>query len=197
MFAVDDILIADEVATAPFMCNLGVCHGACCVQGDSGAPLEPEERAMLERILPRVRKYLRPEALAVLEARGPWEESGPGMYAVPCVDDAECVFVTYEGPVAKCAIQKAYHAGRIDFEKPISCHLFPLRREDYGASEVLNYEQIEICRPARKLGRRHGVRLEDFLETPLTRLYGAAWYEQFKDACAQRRAALGVTPCDR
>ncbi len=194
MFVVDDKLVSDAVADAAFACNLGACHGACCVQGDSGAPLEPEERAELERILPRVRKYLRPEALAVIDAQGVWEETDPGEYAIPCIDDAACVFVIYEGPVAKCAIQQAYADGRIDFPKPVSCHLYPIRVEHYGGHEVLNYEQIDICAPGRAFGRRRQIWLEDYLREPLIRKYGAAWYEAFRTACIERRAALGLTP---
>ncbi len=190
MFVVDDILISDALLEAPFACNLGACLGACCVQGDSGAPLEPEERAVLEAALPRVRKYLRPEALAVIEREGVWEEVEPGAYATTCVDGAECVFVTYDGPVAKCALQKAHLAGRLDFPKPLSCHLFPVRVEHVGASEVLNYEQIGLCDPARRHGRRHGIELADLLREPLVRKYGAAWYEAFRQACTERRQAL-------
>jgi hypothetical protein len=194
MFAVDDILISDAVLDAPFTCHLGRCLGACCVHGDRGAPLEPEERAALERALPVVASELRPEALAAIEEHGVWVEDEPGQYATACVDDRECVFVVYEGdaqrPVAKCALQQAHHAGRLDFEKPISCHLFPIRIEAVGGTEVLNYEQIDLCTPAVKHGRRQGVQLYDFLRAPLTRKYGAAWYEAFRTTCVERAAAL-------
>jgi hypothetical protein len=197
MFVVDDILISDEVLDAPFACNLGSCLGACCVQGDSGAPLEPSERAELERILPRVRKYLRPEALAVIDAEGVWEETAPGQYATTCIDDAECVFVTFEGSVAKCGIQRAFRDGRIDFEKPISCHLYPIRINRYGDREVINYEQISICDPGRKFGVRKNIQLADFLKEPLTRKYGEAWYEKFRVAVERRRTALDGGPLAR
>lgn len=194
MFAVDHILISDEILDAPFSCNLGACLGGCCVQGDAGAPLEPEERAELEQVLPRVREYLRPEALEVIEAQGVWEEVAPGQYATSCVGRAECVFVTYEGPVAKCAIQKAYREGRVGFEKPISCHLYPIRVQKYGEFEALNYEQIPLCDPGRKLGRRNDAQLAGFLRAPLVRKYGEAWYDRFRAACDARREALTARP---
>ncbi len=190
MFAVDHILISDDVLGASFACNLGACLGGCCVQGDAGAPLEPDERAQLEAVLPRVRKYLTPEALDVIARDGVWEELAPDDYATTCVGGAACVFVTYEGAVAKCAIQKAYAEGRVDFPKPVSCHLFPLRAQRYGDYEVLNYEQIGLCDPARKQGDRHGVSLVDFLREPLVRKYGEAWYQKFRQTCAERRAVL-------
>ena len=190
MFVVGDALISDDVLDAPFACHLGACLGACCVQGDSGAPLEPDERAVLETVVPRVRKYMRPEALKVVKQRGVWEEVDPGEYATTCVDDAECVFVTYEGPVAKCAIQKAHQAGRIDFPKPLSCHLFPLRIERIGDFDVINYEQITMCDSARAYGRRRGVDLVDALAEALVRKFGALWFDAFREACRERLQVL-------
>ena len=190
MFVVGDALISDALLDAPFACNLGACLGACCVQGESGAPLEPEERAALEAIVPRVRKYLRPEALAVIDRDGVWEETDSGGYAIPCVADAECVFVTYDGPIAKCAIQKAHLAGRVDFPKPISCHLFPVIVETMGEYQVLNYEQVSLCDPARRHGRRHEIQLVDVLREALTRKFGEAWYAAFREAYEERMAVL-------
>jgi Fe-S-cluster containining protein len=190
MFVVKDILVSDEVLDAPFACNLGGCLGGCCVDGDSGAPLLPEERAELERALPRVRKYLRPEALQVIDTVGVWEETDPEEYATTCVDNRECVFVMYEGRVAKCALQKAYREGRIDFEKPISCHLYPIRISRYGDQEVINYESIPLCNPGRHYGSRKNVQLADFLKEPLVRKYGEEWYEEFCAAVRARRERM-------
>lgn len=194
MFAVHDVLISDAVLDAPFACHLGRCLGGCCVHGDRGAPLEPSEREDLERVLPAVQRDLRPEALAEIEEHGVWTEEEPGHYGTTCVDGRECVFVTYDGNVAKCAIQKAYYEGRVDFEKPISCHLFPIRIEEAGGTDILNYEQIDLCTPAVGRGRRLGVQLYDFLRAPLTRRYGEAWYEAFRDACVERAAVLFGAP---
>lgn len=193
MFAVDNILVSDDFLEARFACNLGACLGACCVQGDSGAPVEADERQRLEEVLPIVRKDLRPEALEVIEEKGVWEEVAPKKYATTCVGSAECVFVTYDGPVAKCAIQKAFQEGKTDFEKPISCHLYPIRISDHGEMEALNYEQIGICRPGRRNGARNGILLVDFLEEPLTRKYGPDWYARFRKTIDERREILGVS----
>jgi hypothetical protein len=193
MFAVDHILLSDDLVDAPFACNLGACRGGCCVQGDAGAPLEADERASVEAVLPVVRPYLRPEALRVIAQQGAWEEEAPGHYVTTCVDGADCVFVTYEGPVAKCAIQKAFYAGRTDFPKPLSCHLFPIRVHQYGDQEVLNYEPIGLCNPARIKGERQGIQVADFLREPLIRKYGEAWYARFRQVVEDRRAALMTT----
>ena len=196
MFAVNNILVTDELLDAQFACNLGACLGGCCVQGDSGAPLELDERRELENVFPRVKKYLRQEALDVIEEQGVWEETEPGKYATTCVDNAECVFVFYEGPVAKCAIEKAYLEGRVNFRKPISCHLFPIIAEKFGDVEALNYEQIALCNPAKKHGSKHGIYLINFLREPLVRKYGEDWYKQFRSACKKRRNDLGLTQND-
>lgn len=205
MFAIGDVLISDEVPRARFACALAACRGACCVQGEAGAPLEPEERSVLERLLPIVEADLRPEARAAIAARGVWEETTPGQYATTCVESAgsehgsdadagsgACVFVTYDGPVARCSIQQAHQQRRLDavldhdFPKPLSCHLFPLRRTRYGEQEVLNYEQAGCCAPARAHGQQHDLSLADVAQAPLVRAYGADWYARFRAACAHR-----------
>lgn len=193
MFAVDDVLVSDDLLEAPFCCNLGACHGACCVEGDSGAPLEREELEILEEVLPSVRKYLRPEALKVIEEHGVWEEIAPDEFATTCVEGRECVFVTYDGPIARCAIQLAHRDGRTDFPKPVSCHLFPVRVARFGNVDALNYERVGLCEPAVKKGKRDGVQLYDFLREPLTRKYGEDWYRKFRDACEERRALLDTS----
>ena len=194
MFVVDDVLISDDVVEAVFSCNLTACRGACCVQGASGAPLEKSELAEVEKALEVVRPKLRPEALEVIEEEGVWEEVAPGYYATTCVGDAECVFVRYDGPVAKCSIQEAFYAGKTDWEKPISCHLYPIRIKQLGEFEALNYEQIDICAPAIPHGKRLGVGLAEMLERPLSRKYGADWYAQFLLMVKERREILGMQP---
>ena len=193
MFVVDDVLISDDVVQAAFSCNLTACRGACCVQGASGAPLETSELAKVDSVLDAVRDRLRPEALDVIDQEGVWEEIAPGHYATTCVGDAECVFVRYDGPVAKCAIQESYHEGKVDFEKPISCHLYPIRVQRLGEFEALNYEQIDICAPGRVHGKDMGIGLAEMLQGPLTRKYGQDWYAQFLLMVKERRSVIGAS----
>ncbi len=194
MFAVDHVLVSDAVLDAPFACHLGQCLGGCCVHGDHGAPLEADEREALEAALPIVRDKLRREALEAIARHGVWVEEESGHYGTTTVGGRECVFVTYEKHVAKCALQEAHNAGRLDFEKPISCHLYPLRVETHGtgddAIEVLNYEQIELCKPGIRHGGRTGVQLAEFLRKPLTRKYGPAWFKRFRETIEVRRGIL-------
>ena len=193
MFVVDNILISDDLVEASFACNLSACMGACCVQGDSGAPLEKSECKELEDVLPAVRERLRPEAIKVIEEEGVWETTSSGGHATTCVGTSECVFVRYNGPVALCSIQEAYAEGKTTFEKPISCHLYPIRITDLGEFDALNYEQINICAPAIKSGVKQSLYLSDYLEIPLVRKYGSDWYSRFKEACSNRRQIFKET----
>ena len=196
MFAVDHVLVSDALLDAPFACHLGSCLGGCCVHGDRGAPLEADEIPLLEHALTVVRGKLRPEALHEIEKNGVWEGDEDDGYGTTTVRGRECVFVVYDGGVAKCAIQAAYWDGKLAWEKPLSCHLYPIRIEAYGsgpeAVEVLNYEQIDLCRPAIPHGKRTGTQLADFLERPLSRRYGVDWFARFRETLDQRREDLGV-----
>ncbi len=176
------------------MCVLSACKGACCVQGESGAPLRKEEIGELEAALPHVWEDLRPAARRAIEENGVWESNENDDCAVPCTDDGVCVFATFDGPVAICSLHRAYEEGQSEFVKPISCHLFPLRIERIGEFDVVNVQRLRICRPARKEGRRAGVELAEALQQPLTRAYGAAWYEKFYRAWSERRQQAGLSP---
>jgi hypothetical protein len=192
MFVVKDILVSDALMDAPFACDLGACLGGCCVQGDSGAPLELDELVELDMALPFVRDRLRPEALDVIDERGAWEETEPGHFATTCVDDAECVFVTYDRGIAKCSLQQAHASGEISFEKPVSCHLYPLRIEKIGEHVTVNYERIGLCQPGVINGERLGIQLSDVLRQPLVRRFGQEWFDEFQRVLAARREEVNV-----
>ena len=202
MFAVDHVLVSDAVLDAPFACDLGSCLGACCVHGDRGAPVEASERQALEDALPIVEHRLRPEAKAEIARKGVWEGTERDGYHTTTVRNRECVFVVYDGApgreIAKCSLQQAFWAGKIGFEKPVSCHLYPIRAETYGsgadAVDVLNYERIDLCKPGIPHGERTGAQLADFLERPLTRKYGADWFSRFRETLRQRRTDVGIGP---
>lgn len=194
MFAVDHILVSESVLQASFACQLQVCQGACCVQGESGAPLEPGERFVLEALVPALRPALRPEAQRLIDERGPWEKVGADRYAVRCTADGACVFAVYDpAGIVRCAIQQAYVQGHIDFPKPISCHLYPLRVERRHGLEILHYEKIPLCDAARAHGTRCGIALIDFLEAPLVRRYGRAWYDRLRTLWMER-CQSGLAP---
>jgi hypothetical protein len=159
-----------------FACDLSVCKGACCTMpADRGAPILPKERGELERIFPLVRHRLHPDAVHIAESIGVWQRESDGTYTIPTIGGAECIFVEWDGDVAKCAIQNAYHAGEVtEYEKPISCHLFPIRinYEAEDRSVTIYYEQIDECSGGRSNGAVNHIPLVEFLSSPLVRAFG-------------------------
>ena len=184
MFRVQNAIIADDVAHAQFACNLHLCKGACCVVGEAGAPVERGEVAALRRAYDTVKGELRDRAREEVEQNGLIQGKKNDL-ELSCTDGRECVFVTYDQHnVAICAIQKAQMEGRLDWPKPVSCHLFPLRITRIAGTDYINFEYIpELCSAGCENGKSEGVYLSDFSEPALVRAYGKNWYEEFNQAC--------------
>jgi len=183
-FTVGNIIIEEDLAVERFACDLSRCKGACCtLPGGRGAPVLPEEVDFLLQAVPVVRKYLPSEHLRVIDSVGVVEETD-GSYFTVCVDDKACVFVCFEQGVARCAIERAYLTGEFGWWKPLSCHLFPIRRlrDD---RERIRYDRINECSPAKECGNKNNVRLHDFIKDGLIRAYGETWYEEFRTRCKQ------------
>ena len=189
MFQVQHTLISDDIAHARFACHLTACKGACCVVGEAGAPVEHNELPVLNRAWNLLKGEVRPEAVAAVQVKGLVTKKSEG-FELSCVGDAECVFVQYDtAGVAKCAIQKAYYEGRFNWEKPLSCHLFPIRITSIGQYDYLNFEFVpEICSPAVQHGKEQNVYLAEYLSQPLVRKYGQEWYDEFLAACRYVRS---------
>lgn len=153
--------------------------------GNAGAPVDKSERHVLKKAYRLLEDELREEARQTVENEGLIQGDADSGFELNCVDGEECVFVTYdEQGAAKCAIQKAFYEGRLNWEKPISCHLFPIRLKKIADFEYANFEYIpELCRAGCQRGDDEGIWLSDFLETPLRRRYGDEWYEEFCEAC--------------
>ncbi len=153
--------------------------------GGSGAPLSANELELIDSALELVKDQLLPEARALIEKKGAWEEED-GKYYTTCVDKKACVFVVYnKDGIAQCSIEKAWHAGHTDWRKPISCHLFPVRVADFGGP-YLHYEEIEECEDGRALGEREELSLIESLQEPLIRAFGEQAYEKLKEAAEKR-----------
>jgi len=189
MFRVQDTILSEDIATAKFACDVTRCKGACCVVGDAGAPVGKEEIPALKKAFRLLRDELNPAAVELVEKEGLVSGDKTKGYELTCVDDKECVFVTFnEQGVAECAIQKAYFEGRIGWEKPISCHLFPVRLKRVIDFDYANYEYIpDLCSTGCEHGEEEGIWLSDFLEEALVRRYGREWYERFLEACTRIR----------
>ncbi len=193
MFCVEHVYLSDEIATARFACNIGVCKGICCVRGDAGAPVDVAEIPVLNKAWRLLKDELRPRAREVVKQQGLFKGEGVDL-ELACTDGAECVFVTYDSAgVALCGIQKAMYEGRMNWPKPVSCHLFPLRILEAGDIDYVNFEYIpEMCSPACDHARQTGTFLAEYLEDALTRKYGTEWYGQFIRRCRSIREEKAV-----
>jgi hypothetical protein len=178
MMKVGEILVSDDVREKEFVCNLEKCKGACCVEGDFGAPLDEDELAILEEIYPKVKPYLSKEGIEVIEKEGTHTIDEDGDLVTPVIDGRECVYAIYDKKgILKCGIEQAYNDGKVSWKKPISCHLYPIRITKKKEFEALNYHKWHICTPACALGKELQVPVYKFLKDPLIRKYGEAWYE--------------------
>ena len=193
MIQIEDKLISEEIFSEEFVCNLSKCKGICCVEGDAGAPLDKEEAQILENIYDKIKPYLTPEGIEAIEKQGKWEiDPTDGEYVTPLINNAECAYVTYdERGYTKCGIEKAYEDGVIDWQKPISCHLYPIRVTEYSSFTALNYHEWEVCSDACTLGKELQVPVYKFLKTPLIRKYGESFYSELSDAAEEWQKEFG------
>ncbi|MGV8964541.1 MAG: DUF3109 family protein [Candidatus Saccharimonadaceae bacterium] len=183
MLQIDDTIISMDVIEKHFICDLCKCKGQCCVDGESGAPLEKDENEKINEILPTIWNELSPKAQALINEQGISYEDYDGELVTSIINGNECVFTYFdENGVCKCVIDKAYREGRIPIQKPISCHLYPIRLQKYRDFTAVNYHNWSVCKPAIKLGKKEGVPLFKFLKEPLTRKFGEQWYENLCDA---------------
>lgn len=183
MLIIENKVIQRDIFDKEFVCNLDACKGACCWEGDYGAPLEYEELEILEQIYDTVKPFLTEEGIKAIEEQGvavyvPEEKD----YGTTLVDNAACAYLTFEANgMAKCGIEKAYEQGLIDYHKPISCHLYPIRIENLNSNfDRLEYDRWEICSEACKKGEELSVPIYKFLKNPLVRKYGEEFYEQME-----------------
>ena len=182
MIIIEDTILSEDIFKVKFCCDLAACKGACCVEGDAGAPLEEEEISILEDCIDEVKPYMVEEGRSIIEKQGVFDYDGDGEFVTPLVNDKECTFVYWENGTSFCAIEKAWSEGKIKFQKPISCHLYPIRLSKLHDSVAVNYHQWEICKPALKKGGDLGLPLYKFLKDPLIRKFGKEWYGYMEEA---------------
>lgn len=179
MMKIGDVLVSDDIKSVEFVCHLEKCKGACCVEGDLGAPLEDDELPAMDNILKEVRPYLTPEGIKAIEKQGPYILDEDGDYSTPTIGGRECAYAHYdEQGVLKCGIEQAWLDGKTKFRKPISCHLYPIRITKKKDFEAVNYHKWSICSAACSYGKSLKVPLYKFLKEPLIRKYGEKWYEE-------------------
>lgn len=190
MILIDNILVSDDLVEEEFVCNLAACKGACCVEGDSGAPLEPEEAEELKRIYKHVKPYLTDAGKAVIREAGHATQEPNGTWVTPLIGArGPCAYIQYTpAGTATCGIERAYLDGKVAFRKPLSCHLYPVRITQTANYEMLNYDRWDICKPACANGQRLGVPVYRFVKTALLRKYGATFYARLETAAAHLKA---------
>lgn len=182
MLQIDKTIVSLDVIERKFVCDLQACKGACCVVGDSGAPLEEEELDIIDDIYSIVEPYLSDEGKQAIDEQGCYTIDLDGDYVTPLIKQKECAYTIFENGIAKCAIEKAFFDKKINFRKPISCHLYPVRITKYKEYDAVNYEYNKLCTDAVVLGNKLGVPVYKFLKEPLIKKYGEDWYKQLEYA---------------
>lgn len=181
MFQLGKTIVSEDVIEKDFVCNLNACKGECCISGEAGAPLEKGEVEILKEIYIDVKPFLRPEGIAAIEKQGTHITTSKGDLETPLVDGAECAYVTFtDKGIASCGIEDAYNAGKVNFRKPISCHLYPVRVKSYSEFAAVNYHKWPICDDACDLGKELQVPVYKFVKDALIRKFGESWYSELE-----------------
>jgi len=182
MLEIGRTIVSLDVLEKQFLCDLLKCKGACCVEGDSGAPVTPEEVEAIKEAYPEVQTYISESHQEEIRKQGFAVTDHEGDLVTPLVSNRQCVYTYEEKGILKCGIEKAFLDGKIKFRKPVSCHLFPIRITEYKRFDAVNYQQIDICKPGRQCGKSEKLPLYVFLKEPLIRKYGEEWYAQLSYA---------------
>lgn len=186
MVQIGNVIVSFDVLKQKFCCDLEACKGQCCVEGDSGAPITQEEKAKLDEVLPTVWNELSVQAKEVINRQGTSFVDCEGDLVTSIVNGKDCVFTCYDDKgCCYCAIEKAFKAGKTDFYKPISCHLYPIRISKIGSYDAANYNKWDVCKVAILKGEKADLSIYQFLKEPLIRKYGAEWYKELEETAAE------------
>ena len=182
MLEIGRTIISMDILEKQFLCDLLKCKGACCVEGDSGAPVTHEEASAIQKAYPEVESYIPESHRNEIRKQGFAVVDADGDLVTPLVNNRQCAYTFEEKGILKCGIEKAFLDGKINFRKPVSCHLFPIRITEYKRFDAVNYQKIDICKPGRECGQSEKLPLFIFLKEPLIRKYGEDWYKQLEYA---------------
>jgi hypothetical protein len=187
MIIIGETLVSEELINLGFCCNLSKCYGQCCVEGDSGAPLEKEEIRLLEDKLDILKEYMSAESAELVQKNGVFEIDVQEKYVTPLLNRKECAFTRFENNIAYCAIEMAWKTGKISFRKPVSCHLYPVRISKFKGCTAVNIHQWHVCSDAWKEGKAKGIPVYVFLKDALIRHFGETWYTQLELAARLKK----------
>ena len=196
---IGDVLLSSDIIIEEFCCDLSVCHGACCIEGDAGAPVTLDEIGEIEAALDEAWPRLSASAQAVIDRQGVVYTDRDGDLVTSIVGGKDCVFTCYEdlslddgttvGHCCLCALEKAHREGRCPFCKPISCALYPIREKQFSDGSIgLNYHRWDICACGREKGRQLHLKVYQFLREPLVRRFGQQWYDELCDVARALQA---------
>lgn len=181
LIEVKDKVVSTQIFEKKFVCDLTACKGACCVEGDAGAPLTFEEVDLLEENLEGILPYMRQEGIDAVNKSGVFYIDEDNEPVTTLVNGAECAFVYFdENRITKCAVEQAHKDGKSTFKKPISCHLYPIRVQKFHDFETLNYNEWAICKPACSCGEALNVPVFRFLKEPIVRAYGEEFFAELE-----------------
>ena len=179
MFQIKDTLVSEALLEEAFCCDLQKCKGACCVEGEAGAPLDEEEVRQLEKHQEELLPFLEAKGRAAIAQQGAAIQTPTGDWETPLVGGKECVYATFdEHGQAHCGIEQAHRAGATSVQKPISCHLYPVRTQAYSEFTAVNYHQWSICSPACQLGAALKLPVYQFTKKALIRKFGQSWFDE-------------------
>lgn len=185
MIQLGKTLISEDIIEKEFVCNLSACKGACCVDGDAGAPLNEDELQILIDIYPKVKPYLRKEGVQAIEEQGLYTASD-GEFETTLIDGKDCAYVIFDDKeIALCGIEEAYNQGDIKWKKPVSCHLYPIRVRDYSEFSAVNYHKWQVCDDACSLGKELQVPVYKFVKQALIRKFGEDWYIELEKLASE------------
>ena len=181
MIQIENTILSNDIIEKYFLCDLTKCKGACCVEGDSGAPLEKKERKLLDKYYPEIKKYMRPEGIAAVDKNGKYYIDEEHEHVTTLIEGQECAYTIFDKDgIAQCSIEKAWVEKKIPFQKPISCSLYPIRVKEYDRLTAVNFDEWDICESACKLGEEKKILVYKFLKKPLTQKFGEEWYKQLE-----------------
>ena len=183
---VGGVLLSSDILTERFCCDYEKCKGVCCIEGDAGAPVTPDEIGGIEDALETVWPMLSASAQNVIDRQGVAYTDRDGDLVTSIVGGKDCVFTCYDGDNCLCALERAFRSGKTRFCKPVSCALYPIREKQLGDGLVgLNYNRWNICKDAVAKGQALNLPVYQFLKAPLVRRFGEAWYQELCDVASE------------
>lgn len=190
MVEIQDTLVALDVFREKFCCDLSACKGACCIEGDAGAPVKIDEVVELEDAADLVWDELSAQAQSMIDKQGVVYTDPDGDLVTSIVNGKDCVFTCYDDKgCCFCAIDKAFREGKCAFRKPVSCYLYPIRLSKVGDMTAVNYHRWDVCKDAVALGEKLGLPVYKFLKEPLIQVFGQEWWDEVDTVAGELKKA--------